>query len=348
MKTLKVVLVIIFLSGVFQNAFSQQIKTYEGTYEKGNAVYQYFENENYERILQGNFKYTSKYVTVTGQYDKNIKVGQWTITKGTNLLYENIKEIVTGKYINGKMNGLWTLKRTDLKTNKILINSLAHFKDDYLIDGFKYYNSKFDLNNAGQKSELSLTGKFNDKGSFDSTWVISYKINEIPFEDIKKFKDGLLYFNLVRNLSTGEISEKYDNSVTPMRFYTMKHGYVYTNKYVHSLGYNSGNLYSRVLEVWTKIRTFKTYESEDLNTYHSFSVNLDLSSILTGSAYDSSDFIDDRTIPNQLRFNSIILKADSAFKIKKYMDATDFYNDALRIKYSSYADSMIKEIKKIR
>ena len=145
MKTLKVVLVIIFLSGVFQNAFSQQIKTYEGTYEKGNAVYQYFENENYERILQGNFKYTAKYLTVTGQYDKNIKVGQWTITKGTNLLYENIKEIVTGKYINGKMNGLWTLKRTDLKTNKILINSLAHFKDDYLIDGFKYYNSKFDL-----------------------------------------------------------------------------------------------------------------------------------------------------------------------------------------------------------
>jgi hypothetical protein len=349
MKTLKIIFVLIFFIGIFQNIFSQQIKIYNGPYKDGTATYQYYENEKYDRIYQGSFKYSSKVGTTLGQYDKNIKVGQWTITKETNPLYENIREVVTGKYINGNMDGLWTLERIDLKTHKILINSSVHFKDGYLIDELKYSNSQFSSDEYGRKTDLSLIGNFNNKGNFDSTWVLTYKINEIPFEDIKKLKDGFLYFNLVRNLSTGEIIEKYDDPNVPMKFYLMKHGYVYANKFTYYLTSNPNNIYSQVLELWIKVKTFDTYESEDLNIFHEYSHNPDLSNILKCGYFDKNDLIDERTIPNQLRFNSIVSKADSAFNSKQYLDTSNLYNEALRIPLvnTSYADSQLIKIEKI-
>lgn len=240
MKTLKVVLVIIFLMGVFQNAFSQQIKTYQGKYEGGNAVYQYFDDENYERIKQGNFKYTAESVTVIGKYDKNQRVGRWSINKTPkemtmfNQVIGGYNEIVTGNYINGDMDGLWTLKRINVKTKKTVINSQVYFKEGYLVNSFKYYNAKFPWRNS--ETELSLIGNFDSKSNFDSTWVASYTEDKIPFEDIRKFKDGSLYFQLLRNLSTGEIIKEY---------------------------YDSDEIYSSVFEEWERIKTPNSYDFEN-------------------------------------------------------------------------------------
>lgn len=301
MKPIKITFALIILIGIFQNIFSQQLKTYQGPYKEGTVTYQYYDNPNYEREYQGTFKYTAKYITISGQYINNKRVGPWTTIKVTDPIYENIKEIVTGKYINGNMDGLWTLKRTDLKTNKILINSSVHFKDGYLIDEFKYSNSKFSSDEYGKKTDLSLIGKFNDKGNFDSTWVLNYKINEIPFEDIKKLKDGFLYYNLIRNLSTGEIIEKYDDPNTPKRFYLMENGYVYANKFIYSLTSNPDNIYSQVLELWIKIKTPDIFESEDLNIFHEYSQNPELSNILKYGFFNENDLIDERVMPNQIK-----------------------------------------------
>jgi len=41
----------------------QTIKTYSGTYEGGYATYQYYENKNYERILNGSFTHKKKHMT---------------------------------------------------------------------------------------------------------------------------------------------------------------------------------------------------------------------------------------------------------------------------------------------
>ena len=38
-------------------SMSQTLKTFQGAYENGNATYQYYENENFERFFQGSFKY---------------------------------------------------------------------------------------------------------------------------------------------------------------------------------------------------------------------------------------------------------------------------------------------------
>ena len=141
MKAVKIIILSCLMTGIFQTAIPQQIKSYNGPFKEGTATYQYYD-DNYERVYQGSFTYTSEYLNITGQYNKNVKVGKWSFTKRTNPLYENLKETLVGEYNNGKMNGLWTLKRTDLKTNKILINSSAFFKEGYLTSEFKYYNSK--------------------------------------------------------------------------------------------------------------------------------------------------------------------------------------------------------------
>ena len=324
MKAVKIIILSCLMTGIFQTAIPQQIKSYNGPFKEGTATYQYYD-DNYERVYQGSFTYTSEYLNITGQYNKNVKVGKWSFTKRTNPLYENLKETLVGEYNNGKMNGLWTLKRTDLKTNKILINSSAFFKEGYLTSEFKYYNSRITLNPYGQNSDISLTGKFNNNGNFDSIWVTNYKINEIPFENIKKLKDGILYFNLTRNLSTGEIIEKYDDPIGED---------ILDNTFDYSLTHNPDNLYSRVFEVWVKIKKIETYESEDLNIYHSFSTNYNLTDIVL-------DNFQNKKISE---FNSIISKADSAYNDKKYDDAIILYRKALTIYGSDYANSQLEKL----
>jgi hypothetical protein len=266
MKTLKITIGLILLIGVVQNVFSQQIKTYQGKYEEGSAIYQYFEDENYERIYQGNFKYTADYVTVIGQYDKNKRVGKWTITKtppdmtifGKHL--EGYKEIVTGNYLNGELDGLWTLIRNNEKTKKEILRSSATFKEGYLVGSFIYNDKDFTLNN-NETINLSLTGNFDQNGNFDSLWVADYKKDGIPFEKIRKFKDGSVYFFLIRNLSTGEIIEKYDNPVTPIVFYI--NSYTTTNKFVDYIEDSPDEIYSPVFEKWERIKTPNSYDFEN-------------------------------------------------------------------------------------
>lgn len=245
MKTLKITLVLILLIGVFQNLISQQLKTYQGPYKEGDAVYQYSENGD-ERIYQGNFKYETKNVTVMGQYDKNKKVGRWTITeKFATRVYvsEGYKEIITGNYINDDMDGLWTLNRINEETKKIIINSQAYFKEGYLINEFKYYNSKF--TSGIDETELSLTGDFNYKGNFDSIWIANYAKNKIPFKDIRKFKDGVLYFHSIQNISTGEIIKKY-YSQGVMNDFSVED--VYNN-----------DIYSSIFGIWQQIKISNSY-----------------------------------------------------------------------------------------
>jgi hypothetical protein len=353
MKLLKITFVLVFFIGFFQNVFSQQIKTYQGPYKNGTAVYQYYDGNNYDRIYQGSFKYTSEYVSITGQYKNNEKIGLWTITKVEKGFIDKkilIKEIVTGKYINNKMNGLWTLRTNNLETKKVIINSEVYFKEGYLIDLFKYYNSNFTLDASGNHSELSLVGKFDHDCNFDSTWVAKYTLNGIPFEEIRKFQSGLLYFYLTRNISTGESDKKYDNPLTPMKFYVTKgtSSAVYSTKFIYFLQYHPDNIYSKVFEIWKQIKTPDSYEFEEYFPYIKDTGSDILLNVLAGSDYrDPNDFRDERSITSQLNFNSIILKADSAFNNKKYDDAIILYRNALYLGDSPHADSQLKKLMEI-
>jgi hypothetical protein len=246
---------IIVLLSFFQYSFSQQLKTYQGAYKEGTATYQYYENKNYERIFQGSFKYISDYVIVIGNYDNNKRVGRWTITKtlpdGDYFLIhlKGYKEVVTGNYINGDMDGLWSLKQIDEKTKKTIKNSQVYFKKGYLINTFKYY-TEFGFNDY-ETINLSMNGKYDNKGNFDSTWVVNYKKNGIPFEDIRKFNNGILYFHIIRNLSDGEITKDiHDNLESLERF----------GDYLND---NFVELYSSIFDNWRRIKTPNSYDFEN-------------------------------------------------------------------------------------
>ena len=360
MKQLKITLVLIFFIGIFQNVFSQQIKTYQGPFKNGNSTYQYYDTDE-GRIYQGPFKYTEEGITITGQYDKNKRSGQWITSKvDKNNINGKVqkKEILTGHYSNDLMEGLWTIERTDLENNKTLLSSQANFKDGYLIGMFKYYNSNtgFILNNIEQINELSLIGNFDNNGNFDSIWIANYKVNKIPFEFNRKFKKGLLFFELKRNLSTGEIISKYDNPTTPVKFPHFESSFEYSIKFVTCINNYPNELYSQVLNIWECIKTPNTYELEKLNSYIDLN-NLEHTNVLVGGLYNPEDYIDPRIETkkqtdqiNKLKLNSIISKADSLFNNKKYDAAEVYYLQAEGYPYehTPYIDSQLKKIENLR
>ena len=108
-KTFKSSLFLLFIS-IWLGTNCQNLKTYSGIYEKGNATYQYYENKDYERVLQGAFSYKSKSYDysyfeqdITGIFKENFKDGLWTAKK-TRTLNDlrngeiKLTEILSGKY----------------------------------------------------------------------------------------------------------------------------------------------------------------------------------------------------------------------------------------------------------
>lgn len=204
-----------------QLLFSQQLKIYQGVYqigqEKGTASYQYYENENYERILQGNFKYSDKNYLITGQYHNNKRVGQWKfIMIASEIDFFGIqdpgfKETISGSYKDGEMSGTWIWNRVENKTNKITLDSRANFDKGKFVGVFSY---------SDKKGPLSINGSFDNNGFLDGTWTVKYKIGDIPYTVIRKYKRGVYYFNIEKNETDGSISNKYDSSKFVLSLYS--------------------------------------------------------------------------------------------------------------------------------
>ncbi|MEX0811172.1 MAG: hypothetical protein WD048_03075 [Chitinophagales bacterium] len=182
-------------------SIAQNIKTYKGSYKGGEATYEYYENDAYERIYHGAFTYIRKSESgnkneIKGQYANGLKVGEW------KFISDNI--VQSGNFKDDKLDGKWTKIKID-GANKTLISSCT-FKDGKLIGEF-YFNNH---------SDLYVEGNFNKEGIFDGKWLIKEKIKKnntfIEIEDIQKYDKGILYWRLKRNIQTGRIIKKLDIS----------------------------------------------------------------------------------------------------------------------------------------
>lgn len=181
------------------NFYSQDLKKYKGEYKNGNAIYEYFENENYERIYQGDFKYENdelNYNTVVfGAFQNNIQNGEWYYKRFHKHSANSI--IILGNYKNGQKNGIWTYNQISepllKKKNEDKTEQNVYFielKEDTLINDFSLRNIK---------------GKFNNKGHFKGKWIAS----DGNYEFIAEFKKNTLIKLIERKKSTGEIISKY-------------------------------------------------------------------------------------------------------------------------------------------
>jgi len=137
MKQLFTILMLTFTIG----SFSQTLKIFNGTFSdsrvpNGNATYPYYEDpETHEYIKQGSFRYTFK---------------------GVNGPLEGLNQTITGSFIKGLKNGLWTysVSLTDYGTN-------------------------FGTNNEYLTGTISLVANYKN-GYADGNWksVWSYKIRK--------------------------------------------------------------------------------------------------------------------------------------------------------------------------
>ncbi|WP_134344198.1 hypothetical protein [Flavobacterium psychrophilum] len=209
------------------NIYSQNLKNYVGEYKSGFANYQYFENENYERVFEGNFKYTKdKNLEIKGIFKNNLKVGVWKYTKNYKLKDEELSIFVNGNYIDDRKNGVWTFNRFysykgKIENQKISIN----LKNDTIIGKIKTPN---------------LLGEFDNNGKFIGKW----NLKESGYEYIAEFESNVLTKFIYREISNdGKVLYKYTPSLDTLKVDKLKN-YNWNEK-ISKIEYNKLNLVHR-------------------------------------------------------------------------------------------------------
>ena len=220
MKTIIILTTLLSLK-VF-SLVAQTIKTYSGPYEEGKATYQYYEDKNGERIYHGKFTYNNEEGTIkiVGAYKNGKKDGIWTCA--LNKAFYNMLLTVTGtinaSYSNGNKNGDWSYSFSE-NTSRFEVSGggteseKISFKNN-IPEGQYFSKQSFNLiYNTGKKSGTRIVkGTFDESGYKTGEWSIQTVDNNLPREQIKRFKKGFCYFLISRISSTGEIENKFDSS----------------------------------------------------------------------------------------------------------------------------------------
>jgi formylglycine-generating enzyme len=372
MRNFRVLGLIIILFISFQWAYAQTIKTFQGAYENGTATYEYYENENFERVFQGSFKYkgaitdgtNSKYnVTVTGQYLKDKKDGQWTY-KISNPNLKGTTETVTGTYVNGMMEGAWTLNTIINNTKKSIKKSSAIFKNNKMVGELNFEFTAF-LNK--EYASISIRGNLNDSSMFNGAWITNYTQGNIQYEEIRKYKEGVLYWLLHRRLSDGKIIQKIDSTTFVDQFFQNYHpagnfADIGDQKYVID---SKSDKYTGDLEI--PITVIKYWTLANHNPYFNTLASPNPAFIIE-HGYQPSQVFHEKFIINWLntkegqklqwqaeqdkklkedKYKDVIRRADTAFNAKFYSEAIAFYQQALTIKDEQYPKDQIKKAQQI-
>lgn len=189
-------------------ANSQTMQIYDGPFKlgqvEGNARYSYYENENFERVYNGNFIYTYKIESATidikGKFIKDKRDGNWTITfragsgfmqNETNL--NNVICILNVNYKDGIPDGIWT--STLKQGEKLKMTDKRVFSQGRLID--KWYFEDFEKRD-----------KLNVKLDNESVIVESDYVMNGETQEIKKYQLGYCILEISRNVQSGESSVK--------------------------------------------------------------------------------------------------------------------------------------------
>jgi formylglycine-generating enzyme len=353
---------------VFQiSAFCQEVKTFQGAYENGTATYQYYENDSYERMYHGNFKYKGTVAddlkgklnfTVTGQYRFNRKDGKWTYILADPAI-KGATEIVTGSYANGKMDGEWTSVTTLNNTKKTIKNTSAIFKENKLAGDIKFDYTAFTYK---EYASISIKGSFTDSSLFNGTWLTTYTKDNVQYEEIRKYNNGVLYLLLSRRLSDGEILQKLDSTDFVTRFFAnydplKKAAIIGGQRYIfrNDLDKYTGSLELPIVPVnyWTqagKNFSFTSVSEPNLiflsnhgytpvNVFHEKKI-INWKDTPEGQK-EAWQKEQDKKATDE-KFNALLIRADSAFKAKLYAQAIPLYKTLLQIRDDQFVKGQIQ------
>lgn len=204
---MKKTLITILTSTLSLTLASQDLKTYNGSFESGTASYQYYENENYERIYNGSFSYKeTSGKSMTGNYVENQKHGNWIFKDEINASW---RYLIKGNFKNGKKQGKWTYTGTHLKSNKEYLKLIANYNNGKLVGSFSLFTNQSD------KNFTKINGVFDTAGYFEDEWITKVSRayrggTSSEIEQIFKFRQGVCYFFLERNVQSGEVLHKFE------------------------------------------------------------------------------------------------------------------------------------------
>jgi hypothetical protein len=114
-------------------------------------------------------------------------------------------KVVTANYDMGNLNGNCNYTETENSTNKVLSKSTSTFKNNTPIGNYFY-----SINDG--ENDFTINIMLNKNGLADSTSSIKYKYNNVPYEYLLKYKNGILYTEIQRNMSNGKIIKRQDRS----------------------------------------------------------------------------------------------------------------------------------------
>jgi hypothetical protein len=190
----------------FSISVAQNIKTYKGVFNKGKATYQYYENANLERVYHGHFLFTDSESRLEGEFKDNKKDGLWKYSSISNRYYQNESTLLSGRFDNGQLIGEWKyLKIVKDKQGKVLS------KDS---KSASFRNNRF----SGNIVSWDIIIDINEDGFIDKVTPFKFSVDRIPYEALFEFNNGILCKSIVRNVSTGEIVERFDNSDLVSKF----------------------------------------------------------------------------------------------------------------------------------
>lgn len=208
-------LITIIASLILSTLYGQKKTNYSGSYTlnnlNGKATYSYYEDENYERVYDGAFSFTTtSYVEYEGKctlkcngnFIKNKPEGVWTYVL-INSEGKNIKSTMNFK--NGLKNGIWTTTKTDI-INKFKITE--KYTTQFQHDTLRAIDYSFQRN-----GKLIKDGKvkFNNDGCFDGE-IITKNLNKDELISVWKIDNCILKLHMEKNNSTGEVLKKEEKS----------------------------------------------------------------------------------------------------------------------------------------
>lgn len=304
-------LLTILLVGQF--AFGQTPKTYSGNFNsknfKGTSTYSYYE-EGEQRIFSGPFSFKSSTgnVSIVGNYKQSLKNGNWKIVL-TNVLNSDlffkstITANVSGSFLNGNLNGQWSLDRTKLisfanngisnyyqqqlnglsylfdgktvdfnKTTKVSETSKANFKDNHFDGQFTH-----SVNNG----KSTISGQFDENGYLNGIWTVNYYSEGILHFLTKTYQNGVLLTTKEKDNSTGVTKTLYDQSFETTEFFQNynkeENSSLINGKYYKLVDGNSSNnndkFLNDALSIW--------YNSSSLsNSSYNFEIEIGTNKLL--------------------------------------------------------------------
>lgn len=181
---------------------SQEIKTYKGIYEYGNAEYQYYENKDYERVLNGSYNFSrnvEKYggyqvFSEKGFFKDGKKNGEWVFT--IESFFQNTKKnelVIKGKFVDDRKSGDWEQISKDYGSLNL------SFSNDTIVGKIKR------IEKHPNNTSTTIEANFDSKGK----WEGEFNLLAYDLEAIAIFKNNILVKNIMRRPSTGEILSRY-------------------------------------------------------------------------------------------------------------------------------------------